>query len=222
MSNEFSELFTFIPAFLMVTIAMSGCADKDGSTLNLIPKPVEVVLGDTSFQIDQSTQIRVEADQPRLMEVAGYFADQLEIASGLRLQVSPVAESRDQHNAIIFSSQKEEYGPEGYNLDVSATQVVIRGEPAGVFYAVQTLFQLLPPQIFAKDKSENQPVKWKIPAVHITDTPRFRWRGMHLDVGRHMFPVDFIKRYIDYIAMHKMNVFHWHLTEDQGWRIEIK
>ena len=85
---------------------------------------------------------------------------------------------------------------------------------------MQTLFQLLPAEIYNSETVKN--IDWKIAAVQIKDKPRFAWRGMHLDVGRHLFPVSFIKKYIDYIAMHKLNVFHWHLTEDQGWRIEIK
>ncbi len=91
---------------------------------------------------------------------------------------------------------------------------------AGLFYGVQTIFQLLPPELFGS--ISHPEMKWSIPAVSIFDVPRFRWRGMHLDVCRHFFPKDFIKKYIDDIAMYKMNTFHWHLTDDQGWRIEIK
>ena len=98
--------------------------------------------------------------------------------------------------------------------------VIAAAEPAGLFYGVQTLYQLLPPEIEA---AAPQPeVSWRIPGIQITDRPRFPWRGMHLDVARHFMPVDFVKKYIDLIAYHKMNTFHWHLTDDQGWRIEIK
>src|SRR4029079_6009546 len=89
----------------------------------------------------------------------------------------------------------------------------------GVFYGIQTLIQLLP---VSNDKPKTVNDKLPIPFVSITDYPRFFYRGMHLDVCRHFFPVSFVKKYIDYIALHKMNYFHWHLTEDQGWRIEIK
>lgn len=112
-------------------------------------------------------------------------------------------------------------GNEGYSLAVTPDAVVIRAsQVAGLFYASQTLRQLLPPEI--ESRKEVSGVPWVAPAVTILDQPRFRWRGLMLDVGRHIFPVDFIKRYIDLMAMHKMNVFHWHLTEDQGWRVEIK
>ena len=105
---------------------------------------------------------------------------------------------------------------EGYTVSVTSQKIIVAGKTAkGVFYGIQTLRQLLPT---AKVSTKN----FTIPAVKIQDYPRFSYRGMHLDVGRHIFPLDFIKKYIDLIAMHKMNTFHWHLTEDQGWRIEIK
>ncbi|MEH6582070.1 MAG: family 20 glycosylhydrolase [Halioglobus sp.] len=89
----------------------------------------------------------------------------------------------------------------------------------GLFYGVQTLRQLLPSEVFS---TTVESVPWTLPHVTIVDEPRFSWRGLHLDVGRHFMPVDFIKKYVDLLALHKMNRFHWHLTEDQGWRIEIK
>ncbi len=103
--------------------------------------------------------------------------------------------------------------PEAYKLHISTNSIQIRGLEAGIFYGFQTLLQLLPPQI-----SEKVPVQNMV----INDYPRFQWRGMHLDVSRHFFPKEFIFKYIDYLAMYKMNTFHWHLTDDQGWRIEIK
>ena len=101
-----------------------------------------------------------------------------------------------------------------YELKIDKNAYHISGDEEGVFYGMQTLIQILPPHI-----SNN---KIEIPYVTIKDYPRFGYRGMHLDCGRHFMPVDFIKKYIDYLALHKMNYFHWHLTEDQGWRIEIK
>ena len=112
-------------------------------------------------------------------------------------------------------------GTEGYEMEVTNKKIVIRANGSnGLFYGVQSLLQLLPVEIFS-NKKENG-ISWEVPCCRITDKPRFQWRGMHLDVSRHFFPVEFIKRYIDLIAMHKMNVFHWHLTDDNGWRIEIK
>ena len=110
--------------------------------------------------------------------------------------------------------QVENYEPrEGYELTVSKDNIRLKGGETGLFYGMQTIIQLLP----AKKTSAIN-----IPMLSITDYPRFDYRGMHLDVGRHFFPVEFVKKYIDYLAFHKFNHFHWHLTDDQGWRIEIK
>ena len=107
-----------------------------------------------------------------------------------------------------------------YNLRVDGNGIYISGDNEnGVFYGIQTLIQLLPvPDAGLKTK----PGKLTIPYLSIEDAPRFAYRGMHLDVARHFFPVSFIKKYIDYLAFHKLNTFHWHLTDDQGWRIAIK
>jgi hexosaminidase len=132
---------------------------------------------------------------------------------GLKLKKVMAAQS----NYIQFTTlQTLVPGKEGaYSLSVATKTILIQGQTSsGTFYGMQTLIQLLPTQATGS--------KFLIPALSITDAPRFAYRGMHLDVGRHFLPVDFIKRYIDYIALHKMNYFHWHLTEDQGWRIEIK
>jgi hexosaminidase len=106
-------------------------------------------------------------------------------------------------------------------LIVSDNVITIKApNPNGIFYGVESLYQLLPPEALGKSLTEG--VNWSVPCVLIEDKPRFPWRGMHLDVGRHFFSIDFIKKYIDLLASYKMNIFHWHLTEDQGWRIEIK
>jgi hexosaminidase len=124
-------------------------------------------------------------------------------------------------NSISLKSGKgSNDSKDSYTLKVSKSKVSIEGaNHTGTFYGIQSLIQLLPVSgpVPAAQLSE-----LKIPTVSIADEPRFAYRGMHLDVGRHMFPVSFVKKYIDYIALHKMNYFHWHLTEDQGWRIEIK
>jgi len=117
--------------------------------------------------------------------------------------------------------QNKNLGDEGYELVSTADGIKITAEKnAGLFYGCQSLKQLLPPEIFSKTLTEN--IKWKIPCVNISDKPRFKWRGLMLDPCRHFFDVDFIKKFIDLMALCKFNVFHWHLTEDQGWRIEIK
>ena len=112
-------------------------------------------------------------------------------------------------------------GNEGYKINISPEYIqVLANKEAGFFYAIQSLLQLLPAEIYSNTTVYKD--SWSIPAVNITDTPQFEHRGLHLDVGRHLYPVPFIKKYIDLMSMQKMNRFHWHLTEDQGWRIEIK
>ena len=112
-------------------------------------------------------------------------------------------------------------GPEGYELTVASNSVVIRAPAqAGLFYGVQTLLQLLPPEIFSSNLVSN--VAWQIPCVQIEDWPRFKWRGLMLDVSRHFFTKSEVEAVLDAMVLHKLNTFHWHLTDDQGWRIEIK
>jgi hexosaminidase len=125
---------------------------------------------------------------------------------------------------VIRSGGADVSSPEGYELTIGPERIEIRAPgAAGAFYAVQTLRQLLPPAVERdKPEGENGRIRFRVPCARIVDEPRFSWRGMHFDVGRHFFEKDFILRYIDYLAMHKVNTFHWHLTEDQGWRIDIR
>ena len=125
-------------------------------------------------------------------------------------------------NAILFKKIAG-LGPESYRLTAGPGRMLIEASaPPGFFYAVQTIYQLLPPEVYSPAPLPTPGVRWAVPGVRIEDGPRYPWRGMLLDVSRHFFPKEFIKSYIDDLAMHKMNSFHWHLTDDQGWRIEIK
>jgi len=154
-------------------------------------------------------------------KLARQFSDQLALVSGLKLAVKDMA-TTDTTNAVIFQPDLNiTDNAEAYSLSINAKTIRIKAAVAnGAFYALQTLYQLLPPAIYRKKKT---PVKdWSVPAVQIADAPRFGYRGLHLDVSRHFFPVEFIRKYIDAMAIHKFNSFHWHLTDDQGWRIEIK
>ena len=211
---------TIIAIFVFMLIA--GCDTSEDSKINIIPKPLHLKALHGAFRIDSTTQVLFSQGDAAAAHVARYLAERIEKASGMTLKVSAATQATLVPGAILLAADQAapELGDEGYLLEAKRDGVVLQGRPAGLFYGVQTLFQLLPPQIYGD--SIRADVKWTIPAVRIKDKPRFQWRGMHLDVGRHFFPVEFIKRYIDEIAMHKMNTFHWHLTEDQGWRIEIK
>ncbi len=176
----------------------------------IIPKPSRMEMQDGNFNITPSTQIVLKG--AGLDKAAMFLNDYLQKFYGFKLAVTKTAVAR---NSIVLGLEKMESAIAGaYHLQVNRAGVQIKGDGAiGAFYGVQSLVQLLP----VEKKKE-----LTVPALEIEDQPRFAYRGMHLDVGRHFYPIDFIKKYIDYIALHKMNTFHWHLTEDQGWRIEIK
>jgi len=128
------------------------------------------------------------------------------------------------HDGILLTTAGAEasLGREGYVIEVTPTEVIIRApQSAGLFYGVQTFRQLLPDASFGLTQTDSKE-GFAIPCVRIEDYPRFEWRGMHLDVSRRFFDIQFVKRYLDHLAMHKINVFHWHLTDDDGWGVEIK
>ncbi|PSK82006.1 hexosaminidase [Prolixibacter denitrificans] len=202
---------------LVILAAAVGCSTKQYTRpeVKIVPEPAKVVNADGVFVLNEKTPILVNEDNPELKQIAGFLTEQLSDFYGLNTSVD-VADSPQKRAIFIGLDKSLNLGKEAYNLSVTPKQIVLKASaPNGLFYGVQTLIQLLPP-------SRQQLTEAVFPAVEIEDAPRFSWRGMHLDVGRHFMPVDFVKKYIDYIAMNKMNVFHWHLTEDQGWRIEIK
>ncbi|MFQ5637594.1 MAG: beta-N-acetylhexosaminidase [bacterium] len=192
------------------------------SEVSIIPQPLEVSQQPGIFSLSPQTKIIVVADNPSAREVASYLAEFVKAATGYQIPVTSSVDASAIERAIaLIQAPDAALGEEGYRLVVGPNSISIRAQQAaGLFYGVQTLLHLLPPELFSKEKTGQK--QWTIPCVRIKDAPRFRWRGMHLDVSRHFFSVEFIKKYIDLLAMHKMNVFHWHLTEDQGWRIEIK
>lgn len=174
---------------------------------NIIPRPTQVMMTKMpGFPLSAGTT--VDTGNMRAQKSIDFLQDYLQDIFGFKLTPGT-------SKGIKFRIDEKIKGNEGsYKLMVSPAGITISaaGEP-GFFYGVQTLIQLLPA---SKD------AKILIPSVNIQDSPRFSYRGMHLDVSRHFFDLDFVKKYIDYLAMHKMNYFHWHLTDDQGWRIEIK
>ncbi|HEY0679529.1 MAG TPA: family 20 glycosylhydrolase [Chitinophagaceae bacterium] len=178
--------------------------------LNIVPQPMKAVAGTGSFQLsDKTTLILLDEGE---QHSANFLNDYLERFYGFRLKTGKESSS----NFIrLVTKRFIQPGKEGrYTMEISPSSVSIEGDSyQGTFYGVQTLIQLMP---LTSTGTLN------VPVATIEDEPRFEYRGLHLDVGRHFMPIDFLKKYIDYIALHKMNYFHWHLTEDQGWRIEIK
>jgi len=198
--------------------AVAAGAQTSGS-ISVIPRPESLVVRSGWFKLTSRTVIWTDrADSA----VAVRFARALAPATGFQPRV--IVGSSASGSRVVFrraAKRDTTLGREGYRLDVAPNVVtIVASTAAGAFYATQTLRQLLPPQIF-RDAAYDS-TDWRAPAVSIVDHPRFQWRGMHLDVSRHFMPKEFVKKYIDLLALHKMNTFHWHLTDDQGWRLEIK
>ncbi len=201
---------------MLCCLLVLSCKNKYAELVNneadyqIIPKPASVAMLNGRFLIDASTKIQAEAG---LEEEANYLAKMLSLASGNDIAVTTSG------GTIVLKLDSTIENDEGYKLDIAYNTIELSGKTGrGVFYAIQSLRQLLP----ASTETTAFQGELTIPAATIKDSPRYGYRGMHLDVSRHFYPVDFVKRYIDLIALHKMNTLHWHLTDDQGWRIEIK
>lgn len=188
--------------------------------ISIIPRPMKMFVAEGAFVLKPDTVILAGAG---VNLEASYLAEILAPATGFKLQVKDLSGLSTPPNSIVLKldTSLQRLGAEGYTLHIDKERINISAlKPAGIFYACQTLRQLLPEKIFSKTKVTD--VEWAIPCVTIEDKPRFGWRGQLLDCCRHFFSVDTIKRTIDLLALHKMNRLHWHLTEDQGWRLEIK
>ncbi len=211
--------------FLMMTVMLYSChiENKHEKAKKLIPRPVTFHLeGDGNFTITPETRIIFNSKLTDVAESAAYLADIINKSTGYGLKPEAYAESSNLQNYILLSTFNGDtaLGREGYTLQCRKGQLIIQAPGgAGIFYGIQSLLQLAPTEIYSDSVIDSD---WEIPAAYIYDKPRFSYRGMHLDVSRHFFPKEFIKKYIDMLAIYKLNVFHWHLTDDNGWRIEIK
>ena len=237
-----------ISLFIVVFFTFSAvqAQDHEINDISIIPIPNSIITSSGQFEIGPNTRIIADLSNIDVKRVAYFLAalispptswvplisdiknadfSNLSDVIFLRLTNENSKSTFDptQHPAI---NRKKNVGSgmEAYSLAVNENNVQLTANhPMGLFHGVQTIRQLLPPEIELRSYSEvPNGVKWTIPSVTIEDNPRFAYRGMHLDVGRHFMPVEFVKKYIDLLVLHKMNTFHWHLTEDQGWRIEIK
>ncbi|MEN8191627.1 MAG: family 20 glycosylhydrolase [Bacteroidota bacterium] len=217
-------LHLILTVFFLLFVSCTDHYNVNENTVNIIPKPIKIEVSNGTFSIQKSTQIFVETNNKDAKDVAKYFADRIRTVIGYDLTIESYTAESNNFGAILISTKNADpnLGDEGYTLEVNKKSVAIKAsKAAGLFYGVQSLLQLLPPEIYGSEKL-NKGINWSIPVVKISDKPRFTWRGMHLDVSRHFFSKEVVKRYIDLLAMHKMNTFHWHLVDDQGWRIEIK
>ncbi len=198
-------------------IVAAGCmlfscsADVKQADYNVIPVPAEVVMGDDgAFVLTDGTKVFYPEGNAKMQRNAEFLAEYMLEQTGKKL----VPMEGTEGNGILLQLAPNAEQPEGYNLKVTPSQVIITGgSEAGVFYGIQTL---------RKSVADAKDVTVTLPCVEINDAPRFAYRGNMLDVSRHIFSMDSLKRHIDMLALHNINRFHWHLTEDQGWRIEIK
>jgi hexosaminidase len=195
--------------FVGVLMSTSVFAQSDPN-LGIIPAPVSITRANGNFILDKTTiLVNQSIDGVKINDLLNAF---IVTKAGFALREAKVAQP-NQKSIILTSSGADKLPAEGYTIRVTPNQVVITGSGAGLFYAVQSVMQMLPEKVADRIT---------IPAVTINDYPRFGYRGSMLDVSRHFFPISFIKKYIDQLAYYKINTFHWHLTDDQGWRLEIK
>ena len=203
--------FLYFILFFVVSVSKGQTANQQ-IVLPLIPKPVSLKLTEGKFSLSSKTII-VASDSASRSD-AEVFNLQLEKICGFKLPIVPSGKQVNNFGMIsIHGTDDKRISKDGYELTIGKKEISIIGKRAGVFYSLQSLIQLI---------SSEPANDFSIPCCEIKDSPRFSWRGMHLDVCRHFFSKEFVEKYIDMIAMYKMNTFHWHLTDDQGWRIEIK
>ena len=183
------------------------------SELSLIPQVQKMTLGESSFRFNKSTKLVVENTSQQA--IAAQLAGMFDKTAGWKPEI--IIGGKEGSNQIIFRTEKT-LDEEAYKLEVFKNRIKISAsEPAGFFYAMQTLRQLLPVEIEGSEKEDQ--TEWLIPVVSIEDNPTFKWRGYLLDVSRHFFPKEDVFRMIDNLALHKINILHLHLTDDQGWQI---
>ena len=214
----------FLFLFILSIITLNTCFAENNpvdSQVHIVPEPVSMHINHGYFHLNRTT--RIISTTKQTAGVAAMMEGMLNEPAGFHITVKNENNGKAV-NAIILklnTTPNKGLGDEGYTLEVSPQRVLIAAnKPHGLFYGMQTLMQLLPPDI--ESKTAVKAVKWEIPCVNILDYPRFGWRGLMLDVSRHFFSKEFVEMYIDEMVKYKFNVFHWHLTDDQGWRIQIK
>ncbi|UXP33861.1 family 20 glycosylhydrolase [Reichenbachiella agarivorans] len=211
----------------LISLVMSCTPQKQTDyqeEISIIPRPLDMKKSSGQLSLSEGLVVFAKKDNDEALKVANRFATDMSRVTGWDIQVTTLdTDQLPDQNQILFTTVgvPTDLGEEAYILESTEKGVIIRATSgSGLFYGMQTLKQLLPTAIYAQELQQD--VVWTLPLVQISDQPRFKWRGLHLDVCRNMSSIAFIKEYIDNMAMHKLNTFHWHLTDDQGWRIEIK
>ncbi|QHT68347.1 family 20 glycosylhydrolase [Rhodocytophaga rosea] len=205
---------------LLISVCYKASAQESAASLAIIPQPVSIKTGSGSFELTSATQLIIPSGQAEVQKIAALLTARIQPSTGFNLKTVSSGENNS-IQLVLNQSADTQLGKEGYSLEATPTKIVIKAnQSAGLFYGVQTLLQLLPKQIEASKPVTG--VKWQVPAVTVIDYPRFGWRGIMLDVSRHFFSKEFVKKYIDQLACYKYNRLHFHLTDDNGWRVEIK
>ncbi|MFI5162484.1 MAG: family 20 glycosylhydrolase [Sphingobacteriales bacterium] len=204
----YKKLFPLLVcSFLLINIAAN--AQDNDPNMGIVPAPVSVKKSTGEFVLSQQTVLFADSNTKAVSFFTDYLQNKLNLRNTLK-----IGDAESAVNSIVLTTKGTENLPDqGYRLTITPTQIIIAGKGAGLFYGIQTLLQLMP---------ADHTASIKIPCAQVEDSPRFGYRGLMLDVCRHFFSVEFIKKTLDVMAYYKLNNFHWHLTDDQGWRIEIK
>lgn len=220
-NKNLNHMAFVVAAMLFMQVSCTSEKPSDLSKEALIPMPVSVVPAGGYFKLRPGTDIILRTGQEEVRKTAEYLAAILRVPTGIKVDVRET-DTKPQSGSIVMAidASNTSLGDEGYQLTIDNRIInLTAAAPAGIFRGVQTIRQLLPPAI---EMSEKQKGPWKIPTGTITDYPDYSYRGAMLDVSRHFFSVEDVKRFTDFLAYYKMNMLHLHLSDDQGWRIEIK
>ncbi len=203
---------------LFLLLVFSGCKE---TKISIIPKPQKIEVQSGSFHFTNKIVVVTNWNSEEVNNTIAYFSNKLKKVGDFEIKKSAELPTGNESVIIIKHKEDSNFGKEEYNLTVSEKNITIESAEAnGLFYAFQTIMQLLPAEVFSNTNVKN--INLSMPCVTISDKPKYKWRGFMLDVSRHFFPKKFIFQVLDYLAIHKINKFHWHLVDDQGWRIEIK
>ena len=218
MKKNLTTLFMALAIGFMTSCSTQSVSDKVyNQGINLIPAPVSLQQQQGEFTLTSGTTFQASTEESKA--VANFFAKKLKTSTGFDLAVNDVMDESKGSIKLAINPDLD-MNEEGYKLEVTSDNIfIVAKTPAGLFYGMQTVLQLLPAEIESKSVIKTD---WTLPCVSIEDAPRFPYRGVHLDPCRHFMTVEETKRQLDVMAMLKINRMHWHLTEDQGWRIEIK
>lgn len=204
-------------------LSVTACQENENKDqCSLIPQPNELKANAGHFKFNSTTAFYVSPDLDKSStSMIDSFSQNLNEVSGFQTTSQPLSASEELPKQSILVKANKEIAPEGYELSIQSDGITIQAsDHRGVFYAIQTMKQLLPAGIYGNQTISD--AQWVLPCLEIKDAPRFGYRGLHIDVSRHFFPKEEMKKILNLMALHKQNTLHWHLTDDQGWRIEIK